>query len=99
MGYSVNISIYAKTDRKNIVSHLAQYSVNAPRKFRQELKKYIGIINQTPLIFSRYDYNPDYRHVVIYGSYVMFYVVNETDKTVLIYRILHGAQDIEKILP
>ena len=98
MPYTVKPSIHAKEDLKSIVRYLSQYSVNAPSKFKSELRKYIQILSQTPLIFAAYDFNPEYRHVVIYGSYVMFYTVNETDKTVFIYRILHGAQDIDNIL-
>ena len=98
MAYTVKPSIHAREDRKNIVRYLSQYSVNAPYKFKNELKKYIQILSQTPLIFAAYNFNPEYRHVVIYGSYVIFYTVNEKDRTVFIYRILHGAQDIENIL-
>lgn len=98
MKYSVKPSIYAKEDRKSITEFLEQYSATAPSKFKNELKRYIGIIGDTPYIFAEYRTNPDYRHVVVYGSYVMFYTVDEPTKTVHIYRILHGAQDIENIL-
>jgi plasmid stabilization system protein ParE len=98
MAYAIKISAYAKIDRRNIVKYLAQYSVNAPLRFKHELKKYIEIITQTPSIFATFEYAPKYRHVVIFGSYVMFYAVDETSKTVFIYRVLHGSQDIEHIL-
>ena len=98
MAYTVKPSTFAKRDKKNIVDYLAQYSVNAPQKFKNELKKYIGIIGKTPNIFSVYNANPDYRHVVVFGSYVMFYTVDEASKMVFIYRILHGSQNIENIL-
>jgi plasmid stabilization system protein ParE len=98
MIFSVKVSIFAKADRQNIVKYLSQYSTSAPHKFKQELKKYIDIVGQSPHMFSTVESNPNYRHVVIFGSYVMFYAVDETNKTVLIYRILHGSQDIELIL-
>ena len=98
MFYAVRISTHAKADREGIAIHLSQYSVIAPRRFKQELRKYIDIISKTPLIFSRYESNPAYRHVVVYGSYVLFYTVSEADRVVSIYRILHGAQDIDGIL-
>ena len=98
MQYSVRTSIFAKEDRKSITRYLSQYSVNAPVKFRQELSKYIGIVGKMPYIFSVYNANPAFRHIVVFGSYTMFYTVNEAEKIVLIYRILHGSQDIENIL-
>jgi len=98
MKYKVVPSFFAKDDKKSIVEYLSQYSTSAPVKFKNELKRYFAIISQTPDIFARYNANPAYRHVVVYGAYVMFYTVNETDMIVNVYRILHGAQDIERIL-
>ena len=96
--YSVKPSIFAKADRKNITQYLEQRSVQAPIKFKQELEKYINIISQTPNIFAVFNAKPIYRHVVVFGSYVMFYRVDENEKVVFIYRIIHGAQDLENIL-
>jgi len=98
MRYGIKVSTFAKKDKKDIIQYLAQYSVSAPLKFKQELERYIDLIRQTPNIFSTYYANPYYRNVVVFGSYVMFYTVNEADGIVFIYRVLHGAQDIENIL-
>ena len=98
MSYTIKPSRFAKEDRKNITVYLEQYSKTAPARFRNELKRYIEILSETPYIFSEYQANQNYRHVVIFGSYVLFYTVDEAVKTVCIYRILHGAQDIENIL-
>jgi plasmid stabilization system protein ParE len=98
MAFKLKISTAAKTDRKNITSYLSQYSFNAPLRFKQELKKYLEIVSQSPFIFSISEFAPKYRHVVIFGSYVMFYLIDEANSTVFIYRILHGSQDIEHIL-
>jgi len=88
----IKTSVYAKADRKAIVKYLSQVSVTAPIKFRQALKKHISIIASSPHIFSRCDFNPNYRHVVVFGSYVLFYSVDEVSNEILIYRILHGSQ-------
>ena len=98
MGYTVRTSTFAKRDKSSIVKYLEQYSVSAPIRFKQELENYIDLVSRTPYIFATYHADPRYRHVVVFGSYVMFYTVNEADKTVFVYRILHGAQDIENIL-
>lgn len=98
MKYTVDPSVFAKTDRKNIIKYLEQYSTAAPVKFKQALKKYIDIISDMPNIFSRYNANSNYRHVTVFGAYIMFYTVNEAEKRAFIYRILSGAQDIENIL-
>ena len=98
MNYTVIPSRFAKEDRKNITVFLEQYSKSAPSRFNNELKKYINILGDTPYIFSEYQSNPVYRHVVVFGSYVMFYTIDDELKAVYVYRILHGAQDIENIL-
>jgi len=98
MSYSIKPSRFAKEDRKNITTFLEQYSKTAPVGFRNELRKYIEILGENPYIFSEYQSNPKYRRVVIFGSYVLFYTVDEPLKTVCLYRILHGAQDIDNIL-
>jgi len=98
MKFAIKTSTHAKNDRKSIIKYLSQFSVNAPIKFKQELKKHIDFVASTPNMFSKWEPNPRYRHVVIFGSYVMFYTVDETTKTVFIYRILHGSQDIANIL-
>jgi len=98
MRYIVKVSTYAKADRNGITEYLAQFSAATPIKFERELRKCIEIVGDMPNIFSKYSSNPNYRHVVVFGSYIMFYVVDEKDKTVFIYRILHGSQDIVNIL-
>lgn len=98
MSYQVKVSIFAKKDRLNITKYLSQYSVNAPRKFKNELKRYLNLIGEKPGIFAVFAANHAYRHVVVFGSYTLFYTVNEAEKIVMVYRILHGAQDIESIL-
>jgi len=98
MSYTVKPSRFSKEDRKNITAFLEQYSKTAPARFNNELKKYINILGDTPHIFSKYQSNPEYRHVVVFGSYVMFYTIDDDLKIVCLYRILHGAQDIDNIL-
>jgi len=96
--YKIKISKQARTDKNDIVNYLAQFSITAPLKFKSELKKNLDIITKMPNIFALWDYDPRYRHVVVFGSYVLFYTVDEINKLVYVYRILHGSQDIEKIL-
>ena len=98
MKYKVKTSTHARDDRQNIVKYLSQFSASAPAKFKQELKKYIEYLHSTPNMFSTWESNPNFRHVVVFGSYVLFYVVDEATKTVFVYRILHGSQDIANIL-
>jgi mRNA-degrading endonuclease RelE of RelBE toxin-antitoxin system len=69
------------------------YECIQPKK-EDLIKKYIEIVGQSPLIFSVSDFAPKYRHVVIFGSYVMFYAVDETNKTVFIYRILVTTHEL-----
>ena len=98
MKYQVKSSILAKADRQRITKYLAQYSTSAPEKFKQELKRYLDLIGEQPNLFAVFPANPNYRHVVVFGSYSLFYTVNETGKTVWVYRILHAAQNTEGML-
>ncbi|MDR1703674.1 MAG: type II toxin-antitoxin system RelE/ParE family toxin [Clostridiales bacterium] len=98
MAYTVKSSNEAKADKRNIVTYLSKFSVNAPIRFKQELTRYSKMLVQTPHIFAVFQAKPKYRHVVIFGSYAMFYTVDEATKTVLIYRIIHGARDTDNIL-
>jgi len=98
MNYTVTPSRFAKEDRRNITVFLEQYSKTAPKRFNNELKRYITILGNTPHIFFVFQSNPEYRHVVVFGSYVILYTIDDELKIVYIYRILHGAQDIENIL-
>jgi plasmid stabilization system protein ParE len=98
MDYTVKVSVFARRDKQDIMKYLAQYSTNAPYKFERELKRLITIIGRTPYIYAVFYSAPKYRYVVVFGSYILFYAVNEINKELLIYRILHSAQDIDHIL-
>jgi len=98
MSYRVKTSIFAKADRIEITKYLGQYSASAPIKFKSELNRYLYLIGEKPEIFAVFAANPTFRHVVVFGSYTMFYTISEVEKTVMVYRILHGAQDISGIL-
>lgn len=46
-------------------------------------------------MYSVYIYFPAYRHIPI-GDYIVFYLVDESNQTVEIHRILQGKQNVIK---
>jgi plasmid stabilization system protein ParE len=61
------------------------------------LKKKTSRLKDYPYSCPEYEDDPDYRRLVV-GDYLVFYKVNEDDKTIEVHRILHGSQNIQKQL-
>ena len=84
-------------DREAIKNYLSQYYVGSVNKFFALLKKKTERLKDFPYSCPQYEDDPDYRKLVV-GEYLVFYMVNENDKTVEIHRIFHGSQDIKQQL-
>jgi addiction module RelE/StbE family toxin len=85
-------------DRVEIRAYLAEYYESTVRNFFVLLKERISQLKEFPYSCPTYGDDPDYRKLVV-GDYLVFYMVNENDKTVEIHRIFHGSQDIKRHLP
>ena len=97
MKYKIHYSVFAKQDVKEIKSYLAQFYPGTPQKFIEELKKCIEFIKNNPKLYEVYDNNPTYRKMVIL-DYIAFHQINESEKSVPLYRILHGKKDIMRYI-
>ena len=97
MKYSIKYSVFAREDVREIKKHLAQFYPSTPEKFTSELKRCIAMLVTTPKMFEAYENNTNYRKMVV-QDYVVFYRIDEEEKRVLIYRVLHGKQDREQYL-
>ena len=85
------------TDREAIRDYLSQFYNETSKKFFALLKKKTARLKDYPYSCPVYEDDIDYRRLVV-GDYLVFYMVNENEKTVEIHRILHGAQDIRRHL-
>ena len=97
MKYKIVPQKSALQDFNGILEYLLQFSPNTPRKFSAEYKRLTKLLKDSPYLFEKYKYNEAYRKMVVF-DYLAFYKVDEENKHIKIYRILHGAQDIEQIL-
>ena len=97
MKYTIRYSIFARADVSEIKQYLSQFYPGTPQKFVSQLKEGVAMLKTTPKMFEVYETNPLYRKMVV-QSYVVFYRVEEKEKTVFIYRVLHGKQDGERHL-
>jgi mRNA-degrading endonuclease RelE of RelBE toxin-antitoxin system len=52
-------------------------------------------IKEMPYMYPEYKYYPNYRRIVI-GNYLIFYKINDEEKTVEIHRILPGMWDLAR---
>jgi plasmid stabilization system protein ParE len=84
-------------DLAAISEHLERYEVDRPERILDRLHDAFLALGDMPERFSllpRYETAGIRRRVV--GNYLIFYRVQ--DETVVVLRILHGAQDYESIL-
>ena len=93
MKYKIQYSVFAKEDVKEIKNYLEQFYPSTPQKFMEEWKKHVELIKINPRLHEVYESNPTYRKMVIL-NYVVFYRIKEKEKIILLYRVLHGKQNI-----
>ena len=97
MNYRVKYLPETAIDRAEIKDYLAKYYESTVRNFFVLLKERIGQLKKFPYSCPTYDDDPDYRKLVV-GDYLVFYMVDESNKIVEIHRIFHGSQDIKRHL-
>jgi addiction module RelE/StbE family toxin len=95
--YKIKYLSDALIDREEIKNYLAKYYESTVRDFFTLLKKNTSRLKEFPYSCPIYEDDPDYRCLIV-GDYIVFYIVNEDDKTVEIYRILHGSRDMKRYL-
>jgi len=97
MKYQIKYLPETTTDLAEIRAYLIQYYESTDKKFFALLKEKITRLTKFPYSCHIYEDDPDYRRLVV-GDYLVFYMVNEGNKTVEIHRIFHGSQDIGRYL-
>lgn len=97
MEYRIRYLPVSRQNLDDIIKYLARFYPGTPSKFVADLRRCIDNLRTQPQMYSVYADFPVYRHIPI-GDYIVFYVVNESSRTVEIHRILHGKQNVQGIL-
>jgi len=95
MKYRVKYLPDTAIDRAEIRAYLAKYYESTVNRFFALLKEKIARLKEYPYSCPVYEDDPDYRQLAV-EDYLVFYIVNEHEKTVEIHRIFHGSQDIRR---
>jgi plasmid stabilization system protein ParE len=59
------------------------------------MEQKVKLLEKSPYMWPIYPYNSKYRRMVLEG-HLLFYVIDEAMKKVMIYRVLYGKRDVEK---
>lgn len=100
--YKILYSEPALKDIENVTEYLVQYSSKTAEKFIDHFDKKINFLKSFPEIgpLSQIPtlHEKGYRILILKYKYLLFYTVNEKDRSIMIERILYGARDLRKIL-
>ena len=88
----------AQTDILEIDIYLYEYSPAASDKFFNSIENLEENLAHHPFMYPVYEDDPYFRHMTLPYKYRLFYHIDEDDKVIKIYRILHGMRDIKNIM-
>jgi plasmid stabilization system protein ParE len=97
MRYKLVLIRKSKIDIGNIYNYIATKlkNIKAAKDLNDKFKKAFEQIQEFPL--SGEQFNEDFRKVLV-KNYIIFYTINEKQKTISIYIILYAYMNIEKQL-
>ena len=103
MIYQITISTPAETDLRNIFTYIA-FELNSPLTALQQLSRLeeqINSLDRMPKRFSLYQKEPwlsrGLRFVPV-DNYIIFYIPQDSERTVTIIRVMYKGKDIENEL-
>lgn len=101
--YKVNITNAAEEEISSTVTYIAD-SLKAPKAadhLLTEIEKYEELLETNPHIYplvpDEYLAERGIRYVLV-KNYIVFFVIDEKDKTVNVFRFLYGRRDWKNIL-
>ncbi len=103
MSWKIVYTAGAKRDLKNIYEYIA-YNLLVPEtaaRQTQRIMKEIRSLDNMPMRFRLYDEEPWHSaglHFFPVDNYLVFYLPDESRKTVNIVRIMYGGRDIRRQL-
>ena len=96
MKYKVSYLPIASLDIRRIEEALTDYPQKAKRLF-QEMDKKLRMLENMPNMWPVYHADSKYRQMVL-EDHLLFYLVDETEKKVTIYRVLYNKMDIPQYI-
>lgn len=103
MKYTVKLSTQASEDIKDIYEYIAdvlcekETALNILNLFEENILS----LSEMPGRYRIYESEPWQSrgvHVMSVKKYLIFYVINEEEKTVNVFRVIYGSRDIENVL-
>ena len=93
---AAEISSLARQDIEDIAGYIANDSPEAARKFIDATRKTIDLLTAFPLIGKLYNDDIHVKLVSMFDNYLIFY--RPTPNGLFVFRILHAARDIPRVL-
>ena len=90
MAYKIIYLPIAAQDLQDIAAYLSRFYKNTLPNFISELERSISNLTVMPNMGVEYKH---FRSIAV-SDYLIFYMVDDSTRTVRIYRILHGTRDI-----
>ena len=79
-------------------NYLFEYSPNAADNLVNALHEQVIALRNHPLMYPIYDRNKRYRIMPLPYRYISFYMVDQNERCIKLYRLLRGMRDIDQIL-
>jgi addiction module RelE/StbE family toxin len=90
MKYRIRTLQTADRDLALIDEYLSGFYTSTAAKFFEKYDRKTALLEDNPYMGATYK---DYRRIVVL-DYLVFYKVDEENKTVSIYRVIHGLREI-----
>jgi plasmid stabilization system protein ParE len=97
MTYAIEWEYVANDELENIVTYLRQFYPGTPGRFSVALQERLRDLQEMPYMYPVYQDNPAYRKMVVL-KYVVFYKVNDAERTIKVCHILPGSWDLSRHL-
>ena len=91
--YEVIILSTAKSDMSDMIDTLIEDYPDAALRKYDKIMDAAKRLRDTPYMYEEYAYRKPYRRIVV-EDYQVFYIVEEEQKTVKIYRVLYERRNI-----
>ena len=96
--HQLNFTAFARDDLLAISSFIALDNPKRAHSFVAELRKQCHLLTEFPNMGTAKPEYADGIRMLAYQRYLIFFSVQEDNKTVLIERVLHSARNISEVL-
>ena len=97
MEYKLQYMDLALQDMAGIKEYLSGFYPDTWTRFWEKVMDKTALLASSPYMCEAYQPNPNYRRLIV-ENYLVFYKVNDSEKTIYIHRVLHGTRNIQQYL-